>query len=414
MPALILRRFFVYLAAPLLVNFLLFTVYLLAGPALVQLPAHLPKAERATELLILRLIAFSTPITYSLLRTRMFRKSISGHEIALVVFSTWLLAECADLISLIQSQSIPLDVLVYRGCKIALFAVLGLACTSAVINLLRVKLLHESTFFFRRSVILLLISIGYLAASAVVLVINYHHARQPMLFLTSVGSVTLIVVALNVHAFVLFRNFYRGVGTTGRQPLHTEREAIPAVFQSAIQARLNEMLSYAEMLESKNSDVDMVRSRIARAARELGRHFEALESRDRQKLQGGGRFREQPESVHRRILVIEGAEISRIILSEYLKSACDCQIDTATNGRDGIHAALSLAYDLIIVDIGLTDISGIDVSTAIREHGVSAPIIAISSGREDLRGDAIAAGVNVYLEKPVTREQVLLHLQEQL
>lgn len=412
----LIRKIFSYLLAPLLLNILLFAVYLLVGPKIMKPGTGADLPDRNFELWLIRVGAFAFPVVFSLVRTQLFRKSISGHEIGLVVFSAWLLGECADLLSLLNAGAIFQQVAVYRGLKISIFAVVSLVLTSLCVNLLRKKLLGEFVHFFQRSAVLLLLGLAYLAGSMLVLVINYDLARQPAAFQVSIAAIVVLVAALNVHGYLMFRSFYRDAGQA--REIHTEAadtlKSTPVAFQASAQARVNDILSYADMLESRHADIAQIRARIRRSAQDLKRHFSALDGRADNLLQKTSAERSLPRGEQRRILVIEGTEINRVIFTEYLKGACDCIVHTAENGRDGIHAACSLPYDLILVDIGLPDISGIDVSTAIREHGILVPIIAVSAGKEDLRADALAAGVNVYLEKPVSREEVLLHLQEQI
>ncbi len=412
----LLRKIISYLLAPLLLNIILFAVYLLIGPKILLPGTGADLPDRHFELLLIRLSAFAIPVSFSLIRTRLFHLSVSGHEIGLVVFSAWILGECADLLSLLNAGAIFQQVAVYRGLKISIFAVASLILTSLCVNALKNRLLGELVHFFQRSAVLLLLGLAYLSASMLVLVINYDLARQAAAFQISIAILAVLVAALNVHGYLVFRRFYRDAGQArgiDYESADTLR-ATPRAFQASIQSKLDEILSYADMLESRHADVAHIRGRIRRSAHEISRHFKALAGREDNRLHPSQKGNSAPHAEQRRILVVEGAEINRVILTEYLKSVCDCSVHSARNGREGIDAARSLYYDLIIVDIGLPDISGIDVSTAIREYGIASPIIAMAAGNEDLRADAMAAGVNVYLQKPVSREEVLLHLQEQI
>ena len=76
----------------------------------------------------------------------------------------------------------------------------------------------------------------------------------------------------------------------------------------------------------------------------------------------------------------------------------------AMNGLDGVHQALTIAPDFIILDIQLPDISGLEVLKRIRAHelGHEIPIIAMTSyAMSGDREKLIAAGCTSYIEKPI-------------
>lgn len=80
------RKALVLLVAPLLVNILLFVAYVLAGPLFID-PATLAtmRQTRPGNLLVIRLLAFAKPVAYVLIRSRGFKGTLSGYEVALRV-----------------------------------------------------------------------------------------------------------------------------------------------------------------------------------------------------------------------------------------------------------------------------------------------------------------------------------------
>jgi two-component system KDP operon response regulator KdpE len=73
---------------------------------------------------------------------------------------------------------------------------------------------------------------------------------------------------------------------------------------------------------------------------------------------------------------------------------------TATNGDDGMSQAALLSPDVIVLDMGLPDIDGLQVCERIRQWS-DVPIIVLSAaGDEDRKIAALNAGANDYVTKP--------------
>jgi two-component system KDP operon response regulator KdpE len=100
-----------------------------------------------------------------------------------------------------------------------------------------------------------------------------------------------------------------------------------------------------------------------------------------------------------RVLVIDDERAIRRFLHTAL-TAQGYTVEEAVNGKDGIAAVAMLRPDVILLDLGLPDIDGIEVAKRIREWSV-VPIIVLSVREQE--GDKIAAldaGADDYLTKP--------------
>lgn len=90
-------------------------------------------------------------------------------------------------------------------------------------------------------------------------------------------------------------------------------------------------------------------------------------------------------------------------IRRFLHTALTAQgytVEEAVNGKEGITAVATLRPDVILLDLGLPDIDGIEVAKRIREWSV-VPIIILSVREQE--GDKIAAldaGADDYLTKP--------------
>ena len=105
------------------------------------------------------------------------------------------------------------------------------------------------------------------------------------------------------------------------------------------------------------------------------------------------------------ILVIDDMPANRALLRKVLKGAGYAVLE-ASNGIEALDMLRnqSLSPDLIVTDIEMPVMDGITLVEQIRYLEVSAarvPIIAASGNADDdMRGDALAAGVDVFMMKP--------------
>ena len=114
------------------------------------------------------------------------------------------------------------------------------------------------------------------------------------------------------------------------------------------------------------------------------------------------------------VLIIEDNEHVREIFVSMLRSAGYEILDAGT-GTQGIEKALSAKPNLILLDLDLPDMTGVDTARAIRKNSTTAhiPIIACSawSGRE-WREEALRAGMVEYLQKPIPSELIRAKVRE--
>jgi two-component system cell cycle response regulator DivK len=109
------------------------------------------------------------------------------------------------------------------------------------------------------------------------------------------------------------------------------------------------------------------------------------------------------------ILVIEDNE-DNMYMIKFILEQNHMSVIWAPTGLEGYDIALKEKPDLILMDIQLPDINGLEVTKRIRESkiGDSIPIIAISSYA--MTGDkqkALDAGCTAYIEKPIDPETIM-------
>jgi two-component system KDP operon response regulator KdpE len=111
-----------------------------------------------------------------------------------------------------------------------------------------------------------------------------------------------------------------------------------------------------------------------------------------------------------KILLIEDEQEIRRFLRVSLGGQGYRLLETA-NGRDGIMQAASQQPDLIILDLGLPDIDGMEVIRQVREWS-QMPIIVLSArGQEHQKVDALDAGADDYLTKPFSVGELIARIR---
>ncbi len=116
-------------------------------------------------------------------------------------------------------------------------------------------------------------------------------------------------------------------------------------------------------------------------------------------------------STNAKILIVEDSPLAAIGLETQLK-AFPCQVEIAENGRKAIEMAKNTYYDLILLDMGLPDFSGIEVSNKIRKFKnqrlSQVPIVVITShANDEERKQACASvGIQAVLTKPASMQDL--------
>jgi two-component system chemotaxis response regulator CheY len=117
----------------------------------------------------------------------------------------------------------------------------------------------------------------------------------------------------------------------------------------------------------------------------------------------------------RRILVVEDSVSARAFVRAVLESPDfaarhgACEVFEASSGFEALRMLPRGPYDLIVTDINMADINGLELVRFIRAsaHHRTTPLVIISTlrGEHDVeRG--LALGANAYLPKPFTPEQL--------
>ncbi len=111
-----------------------------------------------------------------------------------------------------------------------------------------------------------------------------------------------------------------------------------------------------------------------------------------------------------RVLVVDDEQTIRRFLRVSL-SAHAHKVLEATTGQEALAAAAAQRPDVIILDLGLPDLDGLEVTRRLREW-TKTPIIVLSvRDQEDVKVAALDAGADDYLTKPFGVEELLARIR---
>lgn len=115
-----------------------------------------------------------------------------------------------------------------------------------------------------------------------------------------------------------------------------------------------------------------------------------------------------------RILIIEDEEALALRLKHVLNSE-KYHAEVAFDGRDGLELALAEGYDLIILDIMLPGMNGVDVLKEIRGEGLTVPVLLLTAKtRIEDKVTGLDAGADDYLTKPFALPEFLARIRSLL
>jgi CheY-like chemotaxis protein len=126
----------------------------------------------------------------------------------------------------------------------------------------------------------------------------------------------------------------------------------------------------------------------------------------------GLKFHTQEDQRPLNILLVEDYKNNRLVVQAYL-SKTPCRIDMAENGAVAVQKSMSVAYDLILMDLQMPVMDGYTATRTIRERESAlnlppTPIIALTAnGSDEDVSKCLDAGFNAHLAKPIDPNALL-------
>ncbi|MCF8086072.1 MAG: response regulator [Desulfohalobiaceae bacterium] len=114
-----------------------------------------------------------------------------------------------------------------------------------------------------------------------------------------------------------------------------------------------------------------------------------------------------------RILLAEDNHLNQQVATEFLEQA-GMRVEIASNGREALEAVSKGTYDLVLMDIQMPEMDGLEATRGIRglEHGAHVPVVAMTA--HAMAGDrekSLEAGMNDHINKPVEASALYRVLQ---
>lgn len=106
------------------------------------------------------------------------------------------------------------------------------------------------------------------------------------------------------------------------------------------------------------------------------------------------------------VLYVEDADFTREALAYYLKRRFN-QVDVAGNGKKGLDMFQANKYDIVLTDVMMPVMDGLEMTRQIKALNPAAPVIVISAhSDQETKQRAVEAGVDEFLVKPFYPENI--------
>ena len=103
------------------------------------------------------------------------------------------------------------------------------------------------------------------------------------------------------------------------------------------------------------------------------------------------------------VLYIEDTQTFIILMKKYMKDFQNCNLYTASCGKDGLDIINNKDIDILILDIGLPDISGFEIIDKIKHKNLKILVLSASIRNSDV--DILyKKGITQYLHKPFIKK----------
>jgi DNA-binding response OmpR family regulator len=115
-----------------------------------------------------------------------------------------------------------------------------------------------------------------------------------------------------------------------------------------------------------------------------------------------------------KLLVVEDEDRVASFLVKGLR-AHGYDVEWVSTGRDALRRAVDADVSLMILDLGLPDLDGLEVLKSLRDRGATVPVLVLSArGRVDDRVKGLDLGADDYLAKPFAFEELLARIRANL
>ena len=116
-----------------------------------------------------------------------------------------------------------------------------------------------------------------------------------------------------------------------------------------------------------------------------------------------------------RVLLIDDHALVRKGIEELLQSRGIQVVASVSSGEEGVRRARELSADIILLDVKMPGMGGIETLKKLRESGVATPVVMLTMSREDADlSAALRGGAQGYLLKDIEPEELMPALEAAL
>lgn len=115
-----------------------------------------------------------------------------------------------------------------------------------------------------------------------------------------------------------------------------------------------------------------------------------------------------------RVLIVEDEKSLAELVSDRLKKE-KYQVDISLDGEDGLYNALTGVYDLILLDIMLPEVNGIEILKDLKKNNINSKVIMLTA-KSELEDKLLGfkEGANDYIPKPFHIDELVARVNAQL
>jgi CheY-like chemotaxis protein len=107
------------------------------------------------------------------------------------------------------------------------------------------------------------------------------------------------------------------------------------------------------------------------------------------------------------VLVAEDNEVSQILLRKILESIC-VTVESTENGKVALDLVVASKYEVILMDVQMPEMSGVEATRQLRDRGCDTPIVALTAiNSESYMSACAGVGMSDFLAKPFVQADLL-------
>ncbi len=114
----------------------------------------------------------------------------------------------------------------------------------------------------------------------------------------------------------------------------------------------------------------------------------------------------------KRVVVCEDEGVTQMQIQRALRKAGMEVVGSAVTGMEALHTILQERPEIVIMDIGMPDLDGLEVAARIVPFSAACVVVLTAYSDDEHRQRALRSGASGYLVKPVTGEQLLRGIRD--